>query len=346
MDQEQQSIETKKGEIRFRRELSRQQLAGEARIPESFSEDEIIPVLAGNIEETRRVLGKLSAQQVRVSPFLELGAERGERSYLLRDSGAFGFAFDLSLDALLFGERLGAAFGLTDSPFRICGDAYNLPFRSNTLAFVLCFATLHHFPDPLPIVQEAIRVLQDGGHFYFDREPARGRLTIRLWTRYGHRLSRFESLLNRLGVLGFVSEGGGLEREYGILEKDFPLETWTDLATLFDRVEMRVNKTLKIRFDPMQPSLERMIARLVGGVTSGLCHVRGDAPPVPVDDWIEMLRCPNCSGDDGEFGLKLLAPGKGMQCENCKTIYPEHDGVFLLLNRELQHALYPDQGSA
>jgi SAM-dependent methyltransferase len=345
MNQEQQSIETKKGEIRFRRELSQQQLAGEVRISESFSEDEIIPVLVDNIEETRRALGKLSAQQVRVSPFLELGAERGERSYLLRESGASGFAFDLSLDALLFGDRLGAEFGFADSPIRICGDAYNLPFRSNTLAFVVCFATLHHFPDPLPIVREAIRVLQDGGHFYFDREPARGRLTVRLWTRYGHKLSRFESLLNRLGILGFVSEGGGLEREYGILENDFPLETWTDLAPLFQQVEMQVNKTLKIRFDPLQPSLERRIARLVGGVTSALCRVRKDTPPALADDWIEMLRCPNCSRDEEEFGLKLLPPGKGMQCENCETVYPQHGGVFLLLNRELQRALYPDEGS-
>ncbi|HDQ71047.1 MAG TPA: class I SAM-dependent methyltransferase, partial [Chloroflexi bacterium] len=155
-----QSIQAKQGEIEFRRTLSAQELGHDCHIPEAFSHHEIMPVIERAIGETRRDFEQLAGKGIPLSPFLEIGAERGHRSFVLcNEFDAWGFAFDLSLDALQFGDRLIAEFGFANTPIRICGDAYRLPFRSDTLPFVCIFATLHHVPDPLPLVAEVRRVL-------------------------------------------------------------------------------------------------------------------------------------------------------------------------------------------
>lgn len=347
MNYKYQDIQAKRGEIAFRRVLSEQELGDEIHIPEAFSREEIMSVLADSMEETYRVFNRLVTRPIPISPFLELGAERGDRSFsLCNEFGAQGFAFDLSLDALQFGDRFVEELGFTEAPLRICGDAYNLPFRSNSFPFVFCFATLHHFPDPLPVVREVLRVLQDGGYFYFDREPTRGRLAVRLWMRRGYKLSCVEALLNRLGILGFISEGGEIEREYGILENTFPLETWVKLTALFSQTEMQVNRALKIQFDSSQFSFKQWLGRVLGGVTSALCLARKDELPLSVDHWVQRLRCPTCSTDKKEFGLKLLRSDEGLQCVHCGTVYPRCNGVLLLLPKDLRQELYPNWESA
>src|SRR5260221_6519816 len=70
-------------------------------------------------------------------------------------------------------ELYRAELGLERLPVRVCCDAYHLPFRSGSLPFVFCYETLHHFPEPGPIVAEAHRVLAPGGTFLFDEEPYR-----------------------------------------------------------------------------------------------------------------------------------------------------------------------------
>ncbi len=338
---DQQSIEAQKGEIAFRRMLSRQETENKVYDPDVFSAEEIISFLRQGIEETRRVFKELQLRGVKTTPFLELGAERGHRSAcLVNEFAAQGTAFDLSLDALSYGEHLQTEFQYTDLPMRVCGDAYNLPFRSNVFPFVFCFATLHHLPDPAPIVKEAVRVLQNDGYFYFNREPTRGTLAVTLWTRRGHKLSRIEQALNRLGILGFISEGGGVEREYGILENTFSLDTWVNLKAFFTHLEMQANRTLKIRFDAAETSFKRRLAQWVGGVTSGLGHVSKPTPPVPTGDWISMLRCPTCRKDAS--GLSWRTQGQTLECNVCKTLYLQRNGVFVLLDAQQKQTLYPD----
>lgn len=339
----QQSIKTKLGEIRFRRVLSEQELGGETHIPEAFSKEEIMTVILNSMEETRSVFSGLVDSSLPISPFVELGAERGHRSFVLcNEFEAHGFALDLSMDALQFGDRIMKDLSLDKAPVRVCGDAYNLPFHSNSFPFVFCFATLHHFPDPTPVVQEATRILRDGGYFYFGREPTQGRLAIRLWTRYGYKLSWVEQLLDRLGILGFVSEGGEMEREYGILENTFPLSTWVDLTEPFDHVDMQVNQALKIRFDPSRFSFQRWLGQKVGGVTNALCHLTKSEPSLKADSWIQRLRCPTCSTQEEESDLELLPSNEGLQCVRCRTIYPQYNGVLLLISRDMREKLYPD----
>jgi len=343
MSQNRQSAHMQQGEIAFRRMLRQQELSEMIHHPEILIGDEIMPVLADRIEETRQVFAALSARPITLAPFLELGAERAQRSLAVRNEfDKRGFAIDLSLDALQSAEWVRQRFGFAEMPLRVCGDAYNLPFRSNVFPFVFCFATLHHFPDPLPIVRESLRVLQDGGHFYFDGEPTRGRLALRLWVRRGHRLSRPERWLSRIGILGFVSEGGGLEREYGVLENAFPLETWLNCIELFAHAEMQVNRTLRIQFDPSRPSLKRHMAKLLGGVTRGLCFARKDEPPTRTVEWVEMLRCPTCGSNGNESRLMRMNTGEGLECPVCGVTYPQINGILVLLTPEQRQVLYPE----
>lgn len=346
MQDDLQGFEAKQGEIKFRRLLAQQERGEGVCIPEAFSAEEIINVLRNSLAEMRLVFQKLAARNVTFSPFLEVGAERGHRSYwLCHEYQVEGFAFDLSWDALRFGDRLVAEFSFTASPERVCGDAYHLPFRSNQFPFVFCFATLHHFPDPEPVVQEVIRVLRNGAFFYFDGEPTRGRLDLKLWSRQGHKLSPVESILHRLGILGFISEGGDLERQYGISENTFPLSTWLKLVEPFDSVAMVVNRKLKLHFDPHRPSWKRWFSRGVGGVTSGLCQIRKEAEPLDLTDWVSRLRCPTCSTPAQDFPLELRSADDGegtplLVCEHCGMAYPRCDHVWMLLPRELLETLY------
>src|SRR6266568_7612866 len=81
-----------------------------------------------------------------MSPFLEIGANAGHTSYLLANEfGADGFALDISSDALRYGIALMDHWGYAKAPIRVAGDAVNLPFKDNSLRFVLAFQTLSQF---------------------------------------------------------------------------------------------------------------------------------------------------------------------------------------------------------
>lgn len=45
----------------------------------------------------------------------------------------------------------------------IRGDAHQLPFADNTFDTVACFAALYLIPDPLPVIDELVRVTRPGG---------------------------------------------------------------------------------------------------------------------------------------------------------------------------------------
>ena len=116
-----------------------------------------------------------------LTPFLEVGANAGHTSYLLSNEfQADGFALDLSADALRHGQFLQEAWHLDRAPVLTAGDATRLPYRDNSLAFVMSFQTLSQFLDVESVVREVHRVLAPGGVFYFAEEPVRRQLTLRL----------------------------------------------------------------------------------------------------------------------------------------------------------------------
>ena len=242
---ERQDLRNQKGEVEFRRLLVRQQVQGADIFADEISADEMIRVLEQRMTVTAGHLRELRNRGVTLSPYVEIGAERGQRSLVMEnDLGAHGAAADLSFDMLGSAAHWATAFQRPRLPLRVCCDVYNLPFRSESLPFVFCYETLHHFPDPSPVLDEVRRVLGPGGWFFFEEEPFRRALRQKLFrTRKAAdpRAGKVARLLHTL--LHYVSEPDYNEVKYGILENhSIPIAKW---RSALDGFEQRMRAALR-----------------------------------------------------------------------------------------------------
>ncbi|MEN4006265.1 MAG: class I SAM-dependent methyltransferase [Methanobacteriaceae archaeon] len=138
-------------------------------------------ILSDRMKKTFEQMILLKESGAVLSPYIEIGAERCQRSLVMEnDLKATGAAIDISYDMLKSCDYYKDVFNKSKVPLRICCDANNLPFITNSIPFVFCYETLHHFPDPTPILKEIHRVLSPGGHFFFDDEPYKKVLHIQL----------------------------------------------------------------------------------------------------------------------------------------------------------------------
>jgi ubiquinone/menaquinone biosynthesis C-methylase UbiE len=89
---------------------------------------------------------------------LEVGAGTGRDSRALSERGAEVWTLDYSEESLrLMADHL-------DHPVRIvCGDAFSLPFQSESFDVVFHQGLLEHFEEPQHILAENHRVLKHGG---------------------------------------------------------------------------------------------------------------------------------------------------------------------------------------
>ena len=142
---EKQTIDNLKGEIEFRRKLTMQQVDGQHLFDDEFDRKGIEAVLRERIETTDRQIRGLINNDVTVTPYVEIGAERCQRSMVMEtDLNAHGAALDLSFDMLRSAEYYKDVFKKR-IPVRICADLNNAPFKSNSVPFIFCYQTLHHF---------------------------------------------------------------------------------------------------------------------------------------------------------------------------------------------------------
>ncbi|MBI5207166.1 MAG: class I SAM-dependent methyltransferase [Candidatus Firestonebacteria bacterium] len=106
------------------------------------------------------------------NPFLEIGAGSVQRSTALMNNYLVnGVATDISQNSLLDTPYILSLLNYKRKPMMICCDAHYLPFLSNTFQFIFAYQTLHHFENPIPVIDECYRVLGKGGYFYFNEEP-------------------------------------------------------------------------------------------------------------------------------------------------------------------------------
>ncbi|MBI4892521.1 MAG: class I SAM-dependent methyltransferase [Acidobacteria bacterium] len=170
-----------------------------------------------------------------LTPFLEVGANAGHTSYLLaNDFESDGFALDLSADALRHGQFLRTAWDLKRAPLLTAGDATRLPFRDNSLAFVMTFQTLSQFQDMETVIREVHRVLAPGGVYYFAEEPVRRKLSLRLYRApYPERMKTWEKRLYDNGLLDFIAMdviGAHQEESFGIRQNHrYGLRDWSEM---------------------------------------------------------------------------------------------------------------------
>ena len=345
-----QSIKSKLGEVKYRSKIVKQQLGKTKLVKNEPVSREFKKMLKGKLKDTQKVISKLQKQGITISPYLEVGSEHALRPALLNSKfGARGFATDISLYSLAQASEFARQFGFIKAPQTICADANNLPFKSNSFPFVLIYETLHHFPDPKPVLTEIKRVLAPGGLCLIGSDPIEQSLQINLWYR-PNKLRNWEKLLKYMLILPFISHIGKTEVEEGILEDAFSLKVWQNALSIFDKVEVKmrafplgptesVEKTQKGNW--LYPSLKTRIALyLFGGGLQAFCFKSGrvTTPPQNLKD---SIICPDClNNKNREISLKF---GQNVTCPNCQNIYYKKKNVLVLLEKNLEKKILPAQ---
>ncbi|HYP07646.1 MAG TPA: class I SAM-dependent methyltransferase [Bryobacteraceae bacterium] len=288
-----------------------------------------------------------------MTPFLEIGANAGHTSYMLaNDFGAEGYALDISADALRHGIALQEQWNYTRAPIRIAGDGGKLPFRDNSIRFIMTCQTLSQFMDLESVFKEVTRVLAPGGVFLFAEEPMRRLLSLRLYRcPYVRTMKPWERKLFELGLLGYLVRdviGAEQEESFGIRQNHrMYLNDWDALiqrhfvAREFDLFVPergwgeRWMKRLAVRLDPYHSTWRA--ARLLGGTLAAACRKGGEAviPPFSAESFETALRCPDCGGNLTRGAFDVLS------CTRCAYQAPNEGGVYNLLPTLEKKELYP-----
>lgn len=340
-----QTIENLRGEIEFRRKLFEQQVGEVEIFAGEYDGEEIAKVLRERMAETVARMRQLRAAGHTLSPYLELGAERGQRALAMENElGCEGAALDISFDLLKSCEFYAERFAMKELPFRLCADAYHLPFRSNSLPFVFCYQTLHHFPDPTPIIAEIHRVLAPGGLFFFAEEPFQQVLRWELYqveggAQHWSRIGRFRKLLDR-----FFSREVFREEEFGVIENhSIPLREWRAMLREFAEVHGTLTFAGGRTTELVEPRnrLRYLLAYLLGGGVSALCRKAGE-PGRHAASIEEALACPVALREGRE--VPLVADEQGFESGDGSANYRSHEGIAFLLEPGLKKELFPEMG--
>ena len=106
----------------------------------------------------------------------------------------------------------GQALPLQQRHFVLADVSVSLPLASGSFPTVVCFATLHHLPERLPLVRELARVTQPGG-----------RIAISVW-QITHNERMRKKIVEDLGsgdyVLDWKSGGRGLRFVHEVTEDE------------------------------------------------------------------------------------------------------------------------------
>ena len=304
--------------------------------------------IAGYLDENVRRASVIEAHREFIgpmTPFLEIGANAGHTSYMLANQFAGeGFALDISADALRHGTTLMDRWHLSRAPIRVAGDAVNLPFRDNSLQFVMACQLLSQFMNIESVFLEVKRVLAPGGVFLFTEEPLRRLLSLRIYRApYPERMKPWERKLFDWGLLGYLSQdviGAEQEESFGIRQNHkMYLSDWHRLITKHF-ADHRYQA-----FVPERGWGERIVkramfndwraARLLGGTLAAMCKKAGTSQPLPTLDHFEtLLRCPDCHGGLTRDAADTLTCACGYRA-------PNEGGVYNLLPAALRAELYP-----
>jgi SAM-dependent methyltransferase/uncharacterized protein YbaR (Trm112 family) len=345
-----QSIDNMKSEILFREKLATQHVEGDHLVEGYINKEDHDILMQERVATTAETMKRLKEQEgVTLSPFIEVGAERGQRSLVLsNDFGAEGFAIDLSFAQLKTLDYWMKFFNKPNGPIRICCDIHQLPFQANSLNFAFCYQFLHHFPSPAPIIKEINRVMASG-HFFFDEEPYK-RYSLKLYRR---KVSNTPGTIKKyLRYLeSFIADQYETEEEYGIIENDdIPLNDWLQAVDLFDekRIFLQSASLFHSEIGKASSFKIRLHKMLGGGVSALVKKVTSESPtsqaPLGTSGLYNLLGCPICKInylENGKDRAPLVFHEDYFKCDHCKAEYPVIEKVIFLLPQEKMKELYP-----
>lgn len=339
-----QSPANKLGEIEFRRKLVRQQVGGERLFSDEYDSVKIESILRERMSTTKRQMAKLKEAGTCLAPYLEIGSERCQRSLVMENElGSSGIALDISFEMLDSCEHYRGLFGMDKNPARVCADAYSLPLAADSIPFVFCYETLHHFPDPAPVVEEIYRVLAPGGVFFFDEEPYKRMLHLNAYKSVRRSpVNPGRAAKVRSAVDYFLAKRVCNEEMYGIIEQhDIKVRSWTRALDVFEEAELRLVLPGSIEVDPLagRGSLRYLLAYLLGGKISGTCRKEGVPGLSGSDDPFRLTICPECMRTGKECSLKQEEAA--LVCGQCGGHFPLVNGVAFLFSRNSLEELYP-----
>jgi SAM-dependent methyltransferase/uncharacterized protein YbaR (Trm112 family) len=341
-----QPVTNQKAEIEFRKKLYSQQVEGKSLLDDEFDSAAMENILRDRMSTTLARMVLLRDKAIPLSPYIEIGAERCQRSLVMEnDLGAVGAAIDISFDLLRSCRYYQEVFSKAKAPTRICCDANNLPFMTSSIPFVFCYETLHHFPEPAPVVEEIRRVLLPGGFFFFDEEPYKRVLHIdlysggRIYSQQYLRRSTMRQVLDRL-----FSSPGSNEVEHGVIENDdISITQWKRAFKSFatKEVQLRPTQHSGVQSDLFNPSsyLKYWVLFLLGGTISGICQKTAEGIHRSLS-LFDTLICPSCKQTGSE--ITLSRENRAFVCTKCLKVYPVVDDVIFLFAHDKLAQLYPD----
>jgi SAM-dependent methyltransferase/uncharacterized protein YbaR (Trm112 family) len=338
-----QDLKNKAGEVKFRAKLFERQVEGAETLEGELTSTEMLNEMRRRMGITRRDFAEIAQSGVLQGPFLELGAERCQRSLVLaNDFGLHGYAADLSFESLRYADFLAQQEKLSKMPQRVCCDAYKLPFADDSIGFAFCYQTLHHFPDPTPIFKELYRVLRPGAVLQVDEEPIRRTWKLNLWKRRvfpkgpGNKYVRYAKDY----LLDFISEPHVSEVDYGICENDD-----ISLAEWEKAIGHVAKKKIRLKLLPVPRAMSHVAHDSERwGVRSSMCQGLGGILQATITAKLlrhesavprEPICCPVCHGSLGTDPNLLF-------CEKCSAHYPALDDILMLLPQDELKSLYPD----
>ena len=344
---ETQGIKSQQGEIEFRKKLVQQQVYGEQVFFDEYDKNGIIEILKLRMSKTYKQMSLFKQKNIRISPYVEIGGERCQRSLVMEnDIDSNGFVVDISRDMLESSSYYMETFNKKKAPVKICADAYSLPFVSNSIPFVFCYETLHHFPDPEPIIIEIYRILKPNGYFFFDEEPFKNQFNLKLY-KIKNKIYSNKSL-NKSNIVKlfdyFLGEKTCNELDYNIIENEsINLKSWLKILEMFDEREISIKTIIGAYYLKKSISLNpaRFFAGLLGGAISGLCKKSNNTGYLSYTG-VGALLCPECK--EGKFDLTttMTKDIDRIECSVCHSIYPILNQIIYLLKRGKLRTLYPD----
>ncbi|MBI2595333.1 methyltransferase domain-containing protein [Candidatus Daviesbacteria bacterium] len=318
-----QNLRNQQGEVNFRRKLAKQFAGQEVMYPGEPSYKQNLSIIRGRVKDYKRYFKSLISHEMTLEPYLEIGSGIGQGAMFLEDQyKTQGFATDISYDTLLLANHYKDKLHFKKMPFRVCCDVYNLPFKTNSLPFIFTVETLHHFPDPKPVLEEIYRVLAPGGYFYFNEEPVAQMINLNLWQR-DRNLRWFEKILRSLLVLHFISKIGKSEIENNILEEAFSLKTWEKTLNVFDAVQATLKafpygpisvqiKTPKKgwpQYHPVRgwlnpPLYKNILLQILGGGIEALCKKSEKEAKPPIQKNVVQSSAPHNITSENFYGAR------------------------------------------